>query len=174
MLAEKANLFQDRRDEELIMSSSNPRAHKHVGRGVRNFYYHIWDRVREDAVFAHSFARLSQNSAMKQHILSTGTNPLAEGSPFDSVWDIGLRPDDPEASNPRRWPGKKKLRKARYCRPRRHSHKRGRVGKLRLLSSILHSYLVRRNSLDFSNAASSYGSSQRLPRSPFGFFDLLF
>ena len=42
MLAEKANLFQDRRDEELIMSSSNPRAHKHVGRGVRNFYYHIW------------------------------------------------------------------------------------------------------------------------------------
>ena len=48
---------------------------------------------------------------MKQHLLSTGTKRLAEASRFDSVWGIGLWADDPEASNPRRWPGKNLLGK---------------------------------------------------------------
>ena len=30
-MAEKARLFQDRRAEELIMSSPDPSAHKHIG-----------------------------------------------------------------------------------------------------------------------------------------------
>ena len=37
---------------------------------------------------------------------------LAGASPFDPVWSIGLRVDDPEARHPRRWPGKKILGKA--------------------------------------------------------------
>ena len=37
MMAEKARLFQDRRAEELIMSSPDPSAHKRIGRGVRKF-----------------------------------------------------------------------------------------------------------------------------------------
>ena len=37
MVAKKARLFQDRRAEELLMSSSDRRAHKCIGRGVRNF-----------------------------------------------------------------------------------------------------------------------------------------
>ena len=43
---------------------------------------------------------------MKQHLLSTGTIPLAEASPFDPVWGIGLRADDSEAQGPSRWRGK--------------------------------------------------------------------
>ena len=37
MMAEKARLFQDRRAEELIMSSPDRSAHTRIGRGVRNF-----------------------------------------------------------------------------------------------------------------------------------------
>ena len=43
---------------------------------------------------------------MKYHLLSTGTNSLAEASPFDPVWGIGLRADDPEAVIPAGGEGK--------------------------------------------------------------------
>ena len=50
MVAEKANLFQDRRAEELIMSLPDPSEHKRIGGGVLNFDNTVWDRVRKDAV----------------------------------------------------------------------------------------------------------------------------
>ena len=106
-MAEKARLFQDHRAEELIMSSPDPRVHKRIGRGMRNFETAIWDRFRENAILAGNFAKFSQNPIMKQHLLTTGTKRLAEASPFGPVRSIGLRADEPEASNPRRWPGKK-------------------------------------------------------------------
>ena len=71
-----------------------------------------FDRVREDAVLAGNFAKFSQNPTMKYHLLSTGTKNLAEASPFDPVWGIGLRADDPEARDPRLWRGKHLLGKA--------------------------------------------------------------
>ena len=105
MMEEKARLFQDHRAEKLIMSSPDPSAHKRIGRGVRNFDNVVWDRVREDAVFAGIFAKFSQNPTITKHLLSTGTKHLAEASPFDPVWGIGLRASDTEARNPRRWRG---------------------------------------------------------------------
>ena len=101
-MAEKARLFLDLRAEELIMSSPDPSAHKRLRRGVRNFDNAFWDRVREDAVLAGNFAKFSQNPTMKYHLLRTGTKILAEASPFDPVWGIGLRADDPEARDSRR------------------------------------------------------------------------
>ena len=90
----------------------------------------------------------SQNPTMKHHLLSTASTILAEASPFDPVWGIGLQEDDPEARNPRRWP-RKFSRKTYFYRPRRHSHRQGRVGKPRLIKTVLHSDLARWNSLDF-------------------------
>ena len=43
---------------------------------------------------------------MKHHLLSTGNKRLAEASPMDPVWGIGLRADDPRAKSPRQWRGK--------------------------------------------------------------------
>ena len=42
---------------------------------------------------------------MRQHVLSSGNKRLAEARPLDPVSGIGLRPDDPEASDPRQWRG---------------------------------------------------------------------
>ena len=83
MMAEKARLFQDDRAEELIMSSPDPSAHKHIDQGVRDFDKAVWDRVREGTVLAIDFAKFSQNLTIKQHLMSTGTKRLAESSPFD-------------------------------------------------------------------------------------------
>ena len=43
---------------------------------------------------------------MKHYPLSTGIKRLAEASPLDPVWGVGLRADDPRAKGPRQWRGK--------------------------------------------------------------------
>ena len=49
---------------------------------------------------------------MKLNFLSIGNKRLADASPLDPVWGIGLRADDPRAKNPRQWRGKKMLGEA--------------------------------------------------------------
>ena len=89
---------------------------------------------------------------MKYHLLSTGTKLLAEASPFDPVWGIGLRADDPEARDPRLWRGKhllgKTLRFATPFAPVRPGCNPS------LVSAILHPDYERRNSWDLPSAAS--------------------
>ena len=88
------------------MSSSDPSAHERAGRGVRNFESAAWDREKQHAVLSGKYARSTQNPAMKHHFLSTGNKRLAEASPLDPVWGIGLRADDARAKGPRQWRGK--------------------------------------------------------------------
>ena len=65
MVAETTSFFQDRGAEELIMPSPDARPHKHIGRGVPHFDNVIWYLVREDVVLAGTFAKFSQNPAMR-------------------------------------------------------------------------------------------------------------
>ena len=73
-MAEKARTFQDRRAEELIMSSPDPRAHQRTGRGVREIDYAIWARDEGDDVLARPFSQFLQNPVIKHHLPSTGTD----------------------------------------------------------------------------------------------------
>ena len=43
---------------------------------------------------------------MTNHLLSTGNKGLAEASPLDTVWSIGLRADNPHAKDLHKWRGK--------------------------------------------------------------------
>ena len=65
------------------MSSPDTSAHKRIGRGVRNFDSAVWDREKQNAVLYGIYAKLTQNPAMKYHLLSTGNKQLAEASPLD-------------------------------------------------------------------------------------------
>ena len=95
-MAEKAILFKDHRAVELITSSRDPSTRKRIGRGVCNFDSAVWDREKQNAVLSGNYANFTQNPAMKHNLLSTGNKRLAEASPLDPVWRIGLRADDPE------------------------------------------------------------------------------
>ena len=72
---------------------------------MRNFDTAVWDREKQDAVLSGTYAKFTQNPAMKLHILSTGKKRLAEASPLDPVRGIGLRANDPRAINPHKWRG---------------------------------------------------------------------
>ena len=106
-MAERARLFKEHRAVELIMSSADPSTYKRIGRGVRNFDSAVWDKGKQTAVLVGTNAKYTQNPAVKNHLLSTGNKRLADASPLDPVWGIGLRADDPRANDPRQRRGKK-------------------------------------------------------------------
>ena len=72
MMAEKARLCKDHRAVELIMPSPDPSMHKRIGRSVRNFDSAVWDREKKNTVLSGTYAKFTQNPAMKNRVLSTG------------------------------------------------------------------------------------------------------
>ena len=90
MITAKARLFHEHRVLEFILSTSEPQSHKRINRSVPGLDKAIWERERENAVLARTFAVFSQNPEMKRHLLGTGNERLAEASPFDQMWGAGL------------------------------------------------------------------------------------
>ena len=68
MMAEKNRLFNEHRAAELIMSSPDPRTHKRIGRGVRNFDSAAWDRGKQNC---HVIWQLRQIQAEPRHETSS-------------------------------------------------------------------------------------------------------
>ena len=62
-----------------------------------------------------TYAKFSQNPGIKNNLLSFDNKFLAEFSPLDPVWDIGLRADDPRVNNPCQW--RAKIRRVRHALP---------------------------------------------------------
>ncbi|CAB1099329.1 unnamed protein product [Ectocarpus sp. CCAP 1310/34] len=114
IMSEKAKLFGDMTSYDKIMAATDPKTHKFLGRNVRPFDYAEWERRREEVVLTGSYAKFAQNHAMKHHLLETGTRLLAEASPFDRVWGIGMSACFPGASDSSKWAasGKNLLGKA--------------------------------------------------------------
>ncbi|CAB1099916.1 unnamed protein product [Ectocarpus sp. CCAP 1310/34] len=114
MMSEKAKLFGDMTSYDKIMAATDPKTHKFLGRNVRPFDYAEWERRREEIVLTGSYAKFAQNHDMKHHLLETGTRLLAEASPFDRVWGIGMSACCPDASDSSKWAasGKNLLGKA--------------------------------------------------------------
>ena len=88
------------------MSSPSPRTCKRIGRGVRNFNFGVWGREKQNAVLSGTYANFMQNLAKTKNLLSSDNKLLAESSPLDPVWSLGLRADDHKANNLCHWRGK--------------------------------------------------------------------
>jgi ribA/ribD-fused uncharacterized protein len=72
---------------------------------VRGFDEQRWAQQRFEVVVTGNLAKFSQHRDLRQFLLGTGGQVLAEASPRDRVWGIGLAADDPRAASPRTWPG---------------------------------------------------------------------
>jgi ribA/ribD-fused uncharacterized protein len=105
MMAEKARLFQDEEVRARILATESPREHKKLGRKVRGFSEARWVASREEIVYRGNIAKFSQNPDMLRQLLATGDRILVEASPLDRIWGIGLRGDDPRASDRASWQG---------------------------------------------------------------------
>ncbi|KAL3869015.1 hypothetical protein ACJMK2_041749 [Sinanodonta woodiana] len=109
---QKAVTFKDKLSAKKILASEDPKEHKKLGRRVTNFEKEVWDSVSVEIVKKGNVAKFSQDEKLKKALFDTGDKILAEASPRDRIWGIGLGPSNPKAQDSKNWRGKNKLGQA--------------------------------------------------------------
>ena len=109
MMAQKALLFNDMESFDKIMATKDAKKQKALGRKVKNYNDNVWANNSMAVVLTASYFKFKQNKNLKQLLLDTGSKELVEASPYDRVWGIGLKEDDPRALNKVTWRGDNKL-----------------------------------------------------------------
>jgi ribA/ribD-fused uncharacterized protein len=109
MMAEKARLFGDEEALEKIMKTTSPSSQKSYGRKVLRFDDEVWSKNCMRIVEEGNYAKFSQNPKFKEELLASGTKILAEASPYDKVWGIGLSAYSPLAYDKKTWKGRNML-----------------------------------------------------------------
>lgn len=112
MMHQKAVIFKDDEMALQILKETKPKNMKACGRRVRNFDDVVWLSKCKQIVFDGNLAKFSQNEHLKEALLKTGDKLIAEASPFDKRWGIGLGKKSPKALNPKEWRGKNWLGEA--------------------------------------------------------------
>ena len=72
---------------------------------ARGFDEERWAEHRFEVVVTGNMAKFGQHRQLRDFLTSTGSRVIAEASPRDRVWGIGLAADDERAQSPERWPG---------------------------------------------------------------------
>lgn len=111
MMAEKARLFNDYDTLALIMDCHDPAQIKALGRRVKPFVPSVWNTHRYNIVLQGTRLKFTQNADLKTLLKST-TGIIAEASPMDKIWGIGLGPNNANAQNPANWRGANLLGRA--------------------------------------------------------------
>ena len=94
MMASKARLFGNDTTLSAILATDDPREHKRLGGQVCHFEHDTWLHERKNIAFRGNLAKFSQNENLRLALLHTGERRLAEASPYDDIWRIGLRASD--------------------------------------------------------------------------------
>ncbi|QXU44235.1 NADAR family protein [Pedobacter sp. D749] len=105
MMAKKALLFHDQEIFEKILLKESPKDVKDLGRQIRNFDVAKWDAHKYEIVKQGNLLKFSQNEDLKSFLLQTKGKVLAEASPVDPIWGIGLAEDHVDAKIPKNWKG---------------------------------------------------------------------
>ena len=106
----KAKLFKSETLAGQILIATKPEVQKQMGRHVANFDKAIWDSKCRGYVKIGCREKFLQNPKLME-ILLQARGPIAEASPHDMIWGIGLSKNDPRAENPDYWIGENRLGK---------------------------------------------------------------
>ena len=109
MMAEKARLFLDNENLELILSNNNPKVIKELGKSVSNFNEDIWNKNKYSVVLYGNYLKFSQNTELGNYLKNTEGLVIVEASPLDNIWGIGMKKDEIGIENPINWKGKNLL-----------------------------------------------------------------
>ena len=109
MMASKASLFGDEEVLQEIMTADTPYDYKKLGRKIRGFEQEPWDAKKYEIVVEGNKAKFGQNPDLKEFLLSTGDALLAEASPYDKIWGIGLDREQAMNGSVEQWQGENLL-----------------------------------------------------------------
>lgn len=105
MMAEKARMFEDEEICAQILLGKDPKEIKALGRKTRNFNEDTWKKYCVQIVLEGNKAKFGQNLELGKFLLQTGKRIIAEASPVDQIWGIGLSEQDQAAADPTKWQG---------------------------------------------------------------------
>lgn len=103
MMASKAMLFGDKEVYEKIMKEINPAKIKKLGKEVRNFDERKWNLHKYRIILEGNFAKFSQNDDLLSLLFETEDAILAEASPYDRIYGIGMKADNPDVEDTYKW-----------------------------------------------------------------------
>ena len=109
MMHQKALLFADSEAAQAILTTDNVGKIKSLGRGVRGYSEQIWNGMRQIIVYRGLLEKFRQNQELKERLLSTGEDILAECAVQDRIWGIGLSMKDPGRFDLESWQGQNLL-----------------------------------------------------------------
>jgi len=90
MMAQKAKIMGDKASFSKIMNESNPIKIKCIGRCIRPWDNDRWEKNRFKIVLDGNMYKFSQNAKLAQKLQATGTRTIAEATPKDKTWGIGI------------------------------------------------------------------------------------
>lgn len=116
MMYHKAQHFGDSATAAAVLATSDPLAHKRLGRAVRPFDAAAWDEVKYGVVVAGTLLKFGgggglqqageegeQREKLREQLLATGHRELVEASPRDRVWGIGFGASGADRAGRERW-----------------------------------------------------------------------
>ena len=110
MMYQKVAMFRQYDLADQIMATDDPATCKKLGRTkFPEFDSAVWDKTRMTVVKRGVKAKFRQNEPLLEKLLATGSALLAECSPYDEIWGIGVGIDDPAHNDVGRWKGRNLL-----------------------------------------------------------------
>jgi ribA/ribD-fused uncharacterized protein len=105
MMYQKACVFGDLETAVAVLSTSNPKEQKALGRKTKGFHLGVWNLLCLDIVRVGNLAKFQQNRELGDYLLETGDRVLVEASPYDKIWGIGMGMTDAGVEDPTKWKG---------------------------------------------------------------------
>jgi len=105
----KAITFNDEETAALILKEINPKEVKKLGRLIKGFDEITWNEKRYGCMYNVLLDKFMQNEEMLQVLLATGDKILAEASPYDKIWGIGMDENEPGIEDESNWKGENLL-----------------------------------------------------------------
>ena len=109
MMYGKAVCFGDREISEKILQTDNVGKIKALGREVKNYNDTVWNGLRQVVVYDGLLEKFRQNDELKEKLLATNQDILAECAVSDRIWGIGLSMKDEQRFNMYKWKGQNLL-----------------------------------------------------------------
>lgn len=109
MMHQKAVLFHDNEIAEQILAISDVGKIKALGREVKKYNDVIWNGMRQIIIYEGLLEKFRQNDDLKNELLATGQDILAECAVQDRIWGIGLSMKDEKRFNMDEWQGQNLL-----------------------------------------------------------------
>ena len=102
---QKARVMGDYASAKAILKANGPKNAKELGKMVSPYDDHLWREVREQLAYVGIREKFLQNPDAARELLSTGNAVLAEASPYDRAWGVGIAASDPGFADMTGWKG---------------------------------------------------------------------